>query len=81
MKNLIITTFDGKNFWPAKLLKTTKTRATIVMCNVDGKETGEPITRKIDDFTGSRSIQINRFEIAYLDRKYDEKLMMSFSDI
>lgn len=80
-ENTIVTGFDGKNFWPKKILKVTKTRATVIDCTQDGRELGEPVTKKIDHHSGKPTMQFHPCEIVYLTEIYDNKQYMANSDI
>lgn len=79
--NSIVTSFDGRNYWPMKALKVTEKRVTVVECDIFGNETGKAVTRKIDDIVGEPSMQFHPREIVYLTRPYDKDWYMANSDI
>ena len=80
--NSVVTMFDGKNYWPVKVLKTTKTRATVAECDINGNViNGEPVSRKIDGFAGEPTVNLNRYAVVYLTRPYNKDDWMKYSDI
>lgn len=79
--NDIVTSFDGKNFWPYKIVKFTEKTATVVSVQLNGKESGEPKTRRIKFHTGKPSILVHDCEEVYLTRPYQNELFLASSDI
>lgn len=81
IENMIVQGFDGKNYWPHKILKVTAKSAKIVSVNLKGEPIGEPIMRKISHACGKPTVKAHACEIVYLTEPYKNELFMAGSDI
>ena len=73
----LLKAFDGKNFYPALLIKRTAHAATVQLCDPDGKLRGAEMTRIIDDFYGEPTVEVDHSLTVYLDSLYDHNFAMS----
>lgn len=77
----IVTMYDRKNYWPVKITKKTKTRATVIRCTLEGEEFGEPISGKVYDIGHGPQFLYKNVLGVYLTKEYNKENYMSYSDI